>query len=544
MITLPENYHNPRTYWAQMMTLRCNGGCPYCILNGRGKCSQGKELSGKEILSFWNNVQHRIHQNLSILGGEPTLHPDIIEVVNNLEGYHITITTNCRTPFYKDPEFYKRFKPHPSSKLRINTTFHPHHISPKEYIRVIKLFRKTGYFVDQTSYVYTPGVVQKYIDVINEVGKEIEIKPVPYLGFFDEERGFKSSFAEEKLEPDENYFDVDGVARQCGLTNLDAYRDQCGAYEKRQAVCEHPMLSLIVGPNGDCYHCHYKMYYSIDPVSNIKDFKPVDIKAKECRHYGFCNWCDVPRVGCTKNPTAKQMVLNKLYDLRELYDCSEIIHLNLNIQAFAKQYGLEFNGLKWFEYAYALLYSGHRHRGSVLDVGSAKSVFPYFLAAIGYNVTTIDMEDCAYRQEKSTKFNVKSLFGDLRDFQPELEGRFDLITNLSVIEHVDEDTKAVLNLAKYLKPGGVMVISTDFYKEYIEYPDANRTIVCDRPEGSHPNSRVYTEDAFLDRIIKPLEKVGLKRLGLTDYQNVDIKDPKALSVRGLYTFGIACLRKK
>lgn len=524
-----------------MLTFRCNGGCPFCILNGRGTCQQVEELSGEEILAFWNNVVHKTGQRISLIGGETTFHKDVVEIVNNLKGYAITITTNCTGPFYDDPDFYKKFKPHTSSSLRINTTFHPHHISPEEYIRVIRLYRKTGYFVDQTSYVYRPDI-GKYKDAIDKVGKEIPITSAPYLGFYDSREHFESSFATEHLEPNEKSHDLEGAARICGLTNLDAYRDMCGHYEKRMAVCEHPLYSLIIGPDGEHYHCHYKLYYGIDPVCNIKEFKPVGVESKECRHYGFCNWCDVPRVGCVKNPTAKQMVLNKLYDVRE-FGRPEIQYLVKDIKSFANQHDLEFNLLKWFEYSYAILYSGHRHRGKVLDVGSAKSVFPYYLAAKEYDVTTIDVADSGYRNETGRKFNINSLTGDLQEFQSELEGKFDMITNLSVIEHIDNDTKAVLNLAKYLKPGGVMVISTDFFERYIEYPDANRTIVCDRPQGSHTDSRVYTEDTFLERIIKPLEDAGLKRLGLTDYQNVNIKDTRELSVRGLYTFGVACLRK-
>ena len=88
-----------------------------------------------------------------------------------------------------------------------------------------------------------------------------------------------------------------------------------------------------------------------------------------------------------------------------------------------------------------------------------------------------------------------------------------------------------------------MVVSTDFYDRYIEYPNANREIVKDRPMGSHTDSRVYTPDTFLDRIVKPLEAVGVHRLGLTDYKNVNIKEPQERAVRGLYTFGIAVFRK-
>jgi len=232
-----------------------------------------------------------------------------------------------------------------------------------------------------------------------------------------------------------------------------------------------------------------------------------------------------------------------LYDKKER-ELPEIDKLFSDIRKFGEDHSLECNLLKWFEYAYSLLYSGHRFRGKVLDVGSARSAFPYYLGSKGYSVTTIDVADEEYRSEVGKKFGVKSIFGDLREFNPELEGKFDLITNLSVIEHIDEDTKAIQNLARYLKPGGIMVISTDFYDEYIEYPDANRKIVLDRPAGSHTDSRVYTPETFTKRLLDPLEKMGVTRVGATDFDNVDISDRSQRSVRGLYTFGLSIVRKE
>lgn len=543
MIKLPSHYHNERCYWAHMVTLRCNGRCPFCILNGRGKRISQKEMSGKEILEWWNNVEHRPGQKLSIIGGEPTLHSDIVEVINGLKHYNITITTNCKGPFYKDPCFNKKFKVHPTSTLRINTTYHPHHITAKEYMEVIKKWRETPYFIDQTSLVRTPETMKKYSSDIEEVKKDIDIKMAPYLGFYNDREKFNAPFDVENLSPDENYPDQRSVAEMCGLNNLDAYRHMCGQPTGMEAQCWHPRRSLIIGPNGDYYHCHYKMYYDIGPVCNVTNFQPVPDEAVSCRHYGMCNWCDVPRIGCVKNSTAKPQVLNKLYDKRER-ELPEIDKLFTDIQNFGKEHSLECNKLKWFEYAYSLLYSGHRIRGKTLDVGSARSVFPYYLAAKGYDVTTIDMEDGSYRDAVGKNFGVKSIVGDLREFDLKLESKFDFITNLSVVEHIDEDTKAVENLARYLKPGGVMIVSTDFYDEYIEYPDANRVIVSDRPAGSHTDSRVYTPETFAERIIEPLERAGMERVGSTDFNNVDIANRAERSVRGLYTFGICILKKK
>ena len=536
---LPDSYYDYSCYWAHMLTFRCSSSCDFCILNARGKCSKADELTGSEILDFWNNIEHKNGQRLSIIGGEPTLHPDLVDIVNNLENYYITITTNCKSPFYNDNEFYKKFKPK-NSTLRINTTFHPNHISPQEYIRIIKLYRQSGYFVDQTSYVNVPEI-KKYSKEIDMVRKEIKINCPPYLGFYNSGEKFDAPFMTENNEPNEKYPD-NSPASMCGITNYDAYRDLCGQGVKREVSCEHPKHSLIIGPSGNHYHCHYKLYYDIDPICNIKDFKFVADKNKNCKHYGFCNWCDIQRVGCKKNKTAKNLVLNKLYDKRER-DREEIQYLMNDIRKFAQQNNdLEFNELKWFEYAYSLLYSGHRHRGNVLDVGSAKSVFPYYLSHKGYKVTTVDVADSDFRCSMKDKFGVAAIDGDIRD-PLSIDGKFDMITALSVVEHIDKDTQAVINLSKLLKPGGVIVISSDFYDKYIEYPNANRTIVTDRPQGSHTDSRVYTGNTFINRIINPLEKTGIKRIGDTNFNNIDIGKKEERSVRGLYTFGLTTMRK-
>ncbi len=239
---------------------------------------------------------------------------------------------------------------------------------------------------------------------------------------------------------------------------------------------------------------------------------------------------------------AKDLVLTKLYDRRE-QDRSEIARSTREIRHFCRDNELEFNRLKWFEYAYTLLYSGHAPGGKVLEVGSAKSGFPYYLASKGYDVTTIDSCADEYRRELGERFGVTTITADLREFQPELENTFDLISNLSVVEHIDDDTQAVLNLGRYLRLGGVMVISTDFFPNHIEYPDANRKIVTDRPEGSHTDSRVYTPGTFLRRVIQPLEAMGVRRMGKTDLENVDINNPQERAVRGLYTFGVSVLKR-
>lgn len=376
-----------------------------------------------------NLIEHPVGQTLSIIGGEPTIHKDFLEIINNLEGYKLTVTTNCKSSFYKDLSNIDLIRPKKSTTLRINTSYHPAYLSAEEYLRVINIYKSKGFFVDQTAYVNHPEVHQ-FDSRIDEIKKVMTVTSPPYLGFYDKRDGFHAPFDESLNHPNENYEDVESARTICGISDFDAFRHICGQSSKSSAMCVHPSKSLMIGPDGKYYNCHYKMYYDIDPVCTIKDFKTVPDAPVNCNHYGFCNWCDIPRVGCVKNRTAAPLILNKLYDKRER-EVPEIKTLMADIDSFSRKYDLEFNHLKWFEYAYSIFYSGHRHRGSVLDVGSAKSVFPYYLASKGYDVTTLDVADFDYREKLEDKFSVKAVLGDIRKFNPDLEGKYDMITALS-----------------------------------------------------------------------------------------------------------------
>lgn len=320
MLRLPSNYYHPQCYWAHMVTFRCNGGCSFCILNGRGKAPIPPEMDVSEILGWWNGLEHQQGQRLSLIGGEPFKHKDILEIVAGLEGYSLTITTNCASEIHKTEGFYKDLKPHYTSTLRVNTSFHPHLIDPAHYVKVVTRYQQAGHHLDQIALVNYPGVLEKYKDEIEIVKQGLgRLRIVPYLGFYNEKEGPNAMPDTETIEPNENYYDKQAASQICGLHDMAAYRDICGQSVPRRAECVHPFKSLIIGPQGNHYHCHYKLYYDIEPVCNISNWSPVSrdytvprpetiyTETRTCDYYGFCNWCDVPRVGCVKNPTAREI---------------------------------------------------------------------------------------------------------------------------------------------------------------------------------------------------------------------------------------------
>lgn len=97
---------------------------------------------------------------------------------------------------------------------------------------------------------------------------------------------------------------------------------------------------------------------------------------------------------------------------------------------------------------------------STLDVGCGAGLLAEPLARLGAEVTAIDAapelievaRDHAKRQGLSIDYRAAAV--------EDLDGRFDLITTLEVIEHVADPQAFVEALAKRLAPGGLLILST------------------------------------------------------------------------------------
>jgi MoaA/NifB/PqqE/SkfB family radical SAM enzyme len=89
-----------------IITSRCNFKCPYCRgtdINGKNRDMTFEEI--KQVVNFWasQNIQ-----NVRLSGGEPTVHPDIIKIVQYIKSTcinikHIAISTNG----YSDIDLYE-----------------------------------------------------------------------------------------------------------------------------------------------------------------------------------------------------------------------------------------------------------------------------------------------------------------------------------------------------------------------------------------------------------------------------------------------------
>lgn len=97
---------------------------------------------------------------------------------------------------------------------------------------------------------------------------------------------------------------------------------------------------------------------------------------------------------------------------------------------------------------------------SVLDVGCAQGTLALMLAERGRKVTAIDLRPSflEYARSRWERGDVRFLAANIFD-RPDL-GTFDLVFANQIIEHVVYPAELLRILARYLAPGGVLVITT------------------------------------------------------------------------------------
>jgi 2-polyprenyl-3-methyl-5-hydroxy-6-metoxy-1,4-benzoquinol methylase len=120
-------------------------------------------------------------------------------------------------------------------------------------------------------------------------------------------------------------------------------------------------------------------------------------------------------------------------------------------------------------YAFAAPYCAG---GEVLDAGCGVGYGTAHLAAAAAHVLgcDIDPEPIAYAQERYAAPNVEFRVGDLRSLEL-ADASFDAVTCFEVIEHLREQEQFVDELARVLRPDGVLVISTPNAPETTDTPE-------------------------------------------------------------------------
>lgn len=118
---------------------------------------------------------------------------------------------------------------------------------------------------------------------------------------------------------------------------------------------------------------------------------------------------------------------------------------------------------RW-EYGMALAALRSIDARTVLDVGGGGSIFAPAAAWINSDVTIVDPGECkAWVAAQSARIG-KPLKYIQQEFTPDsVDSQFDCVTCLSVIEHVENDEQFVIDMARKVTPGGLLILTTDFH---------------------------------------------------------------------------------
>ena len=261
-IYTPKKYN----YIATFLTLNCNMNCAYCINEHHGsRTSKNCIVSGKKWVEGLNRLVCPQDLPITLQGGEPSLHPDFIWMINNIKlDLKIDILTNL---FFDVEKFIEEVSPsrfcrdalYPS----IRVSYHPDHTNLDAFIKKVLKMKKAGFSIGIYGILHPnfSKVILKAQERCLGLGIDFRIKE--FLGKYNGR--------------------VYGTYR---------YPEAINNNEQKKCLCR--TSELIIGPDCNVYRCHHDLYKDFLPIGNLldPDFIIEDI-FRECNQFGNCNPCDL-----------------------------------------------------------------------------------------------------------------------------------------------------------------------------------------------------------------------------------------------------------
>lgn len=252
-------------YIAVFLTFVCNLHCSYCINNFEEKMLKKGIIDGEKWVQGLNRLKLDHNLPVTLQGGEPSLHKDFYYILENLRpDIEIDIMTNL---YFDVDEFIRRVKPkrinRDSRFQSIRASYHPETMNIDETIGKVKTLQQAGFNIGL-------GAVKhpQYEQLINEAA--IKSKEAGIVFFAKEFLGFYNG-------------------QQYGTYK---YPEAVSCQMKKNVQCR--TTELLIGPTGEIYKCTRDVYIDNEPIGHILDPEfNVEYKYRYCRHFGYCNPCDI-----------------------------------------------------------------------------------------------------------------------------------------------------------------------------------------------------------------------------------------------------------
>lgn len=170
--------------------------------------------------------------------------------------------------------------------------------------------------------------------------------------------------------------------------------------------------------------------------------------------------------------------------------------------------------LRWIDRSAAL--AGKR----VLDIGCGGGILSESMAALGANVTGIDLSEKAlgvarlHLFESGNKVDYQHTSAEA--FAAENPGAFDVVTCMEMLEHVPDPASTVAACAKLVKPGGQVFFSTinRNFKAYLLAVIGAEYILNMLPRGTHEYAK-FIKPSELARYARQADLETEELIGMT-----------------------------
>lgn len=260
-IKIPDNYN----YIAAFLTLACNFKCSYCINRVDELVCPDKQLTGDEWITALNRIESRDDLPATLQGGEPSLHPDFVYILQNIKSeLNIDILTNLE---FNTEDFMKNVKPDRIKRdalyASIRVSYHPGPMELDHLVEKVLKLQNAGYSIGIW------GVLHPEQEEEIEMAKEqcrtlgIDFRAKEFLGEYKGE-----------------------------MYGTFKYPSACNNGDEKAVECR--TSELIIGPDGGVYRCHGDLYGGRKTIGNILDPEfEIDDRFLSCDYFGLCNPCDV-----------------------------------------------------------------------------------------------------------------------------------------------------------------------------------------------------------------------------------------------------------
>ncbi|NQT00322.1 MAG: radical SAM protein, partial [Candidatus Omnitrophica bacterium] len=242
-------------FWGAFLNLDCNLKCHYCIQKislPQKPLANYSGRSGKEWVEALNAIANRSKRRflrrarvkkLSILGGEPTLYPDFLYLLNNLDrDWKITVTSNLDSSFFdRKVELLKQIEHR--ARLRFNGSWHFLYTPSERFIANLEKLKKTRIAVHTLFLVGHPAYsdkAQAYKAKLLKIHPRVKLQR--FLGFNKNELYPRQADQKRTQE------------QKDGISNYSLYQQGFGQKQTLKIGCHSD--KVLIAPNGDIYNCH------------------------------------------------------------------------------------------------------------------------------------------------------------------------------------------------------------------------------------------------------------------------------------------------